>query len=155
MAIGEIVDLPTSETKSQAPIVLFVREFVPCQNSEGRIIFFHKPLPVKFTRVPLVQYSGLAPRIVSMGDMFQCLPTVCDVIFSRLYYSDCGHRRHVGVCDLAGTGCAVPAAFDAPSVGCVSSIVVDVAQNRVYWTDVDLSVISSASLSGDGLVRIR
>jgi len=72
----------------------------------------------------------------------------------RLYYSDCSRRfPHIGICDMAVETCST-VKFGAPH-GCVTSLVVDVGQQRVYWSDSERAIISAADVTGHEIVPIR
>ena len=73
---------------------------------------------------------------------------------SRLYYSDCSRGfPHIGICDMAVATCST-ISFGAPH-GCVTSLAVDVADQRVYWSDSERAVVSSADATGQDIRPIR
>jgi len=83
------------------------------------------------------------------------LDAVGDVL-SRIYYSDCELSSvitgSVFTCDLAAINCR-PVSLRASFV-CVSSLVVSRRHHRLYWSDVGLGLIASASLN-DSSSRVR
>lgn len=72
----------------------------------------------------------------------------------RLYYSDCSRSfSHIGICDMAVETCST-VTFGAPH-RCVTSLAVDVREKRVYWSDPEGTVISSADVTGKDIVTIK
>jgi len=72
----------------------------------------------------------------------------------RLYYSDCSRGfPHVGICDMAVETCST-ITFGAPH-GCVTSLALDLSDQRVYWSDSQRAIISSADVTGENIVPVR
>ena len=83
--------------------------------------------------------------VVTVAAMFAC---------RRLYYSDCSRSfSHIGICDMAVETCST-VTFGAPH-RCVTSLAVDVREQRVYWSDPEGTVISSADVTGKDIVAIK
>jgi len=78
------------------------------------------------------------------------LPMTC----RRLYYSDCSRSfPHIGICDMAVETCST-VTFGAPH-GCVTSLTFDLSEQRVYWSDLQRGIISSADVTGKQIRPIR